>query len=92
MMTILNTLRTAPQKIGKLDVAAMAALPDAGDQDARGVAVLPRESVLDVRLAASDSATCAASIRQYGRTQDQVFPVGNLLQGRQSTVRTSISR
>ena len=27
MMTIMNALRTAPQKLGKLDVAAMAALP-----------------------------------------------------------------
>ena len=27
-------------------------------------------------------------VRQYGRTQDQVFPVGSVLQERRRTVRT----
>ena len=48
MMTIMNALRTSPQKLGKLDVAAMAALPVPASQDA-AVSLFFGESVLDVR-------------------------------------------
>ena len=76
MMTIMNALRTAPQKLGKLDVAAMAALPVPTSQDA-AVSLFFREKAFWTFGRGQRLGDLRRLIRQYGRTQDQVFPVGN---------------
>ena len=75
MMTILNALRTSPQKLGKLDVAAMAALPTPGSRDA-AISLFFREKAFWVFGRGQRLGDLRRLIRQYGRTQDQVFPVG----------------
>jgi hypothetical protein len=76
MMNLVNGLRLSPQKLGKLDVPAMAALPTPATRDG-AIDVLFREMAFwqfgrGVRLG-----NLRRLIRQYGRTQDRVFPVGN---------------
>ena len=75
MNTILNTLRAAPPTYGKLTIAAMAPLPvpvtevDAENQFFREKAFWQYgrgERLSDLRRL----------IRQYGRTEDAVFPTG----------------
>ena len=48
MMTILNALRTAPQKLGSLSVPAMAVAADAGNSGCRHLSLLQREGLLGV--------------------------------------------
>ena len=76
MMTILNALRTSPQKLGKLDVAAMAALPTPGSKDA-AISLFFREKAFWTFGRGQRLGDLRRMIRQYGRTQDNVFPVGN---------------
>ncbi|MDB4873986.1 MAG: hypothetical protein JWM41_432 [Gemmatimonadetes bacterium] len=76
MMTTLNALRTAPQQIGNLKVAAMSTLATPATTDA-AVSLLFREAGFwqfgrGIRLG-----SLRRLIRQYARTQDQVFPVGS---------------
>ncbi|HEY5061268.1 MAG TPA: hypothetical protein VII52_07010 [Gemmatimonadaceae bacterium] len=76
MMTTLNTLRSSPQQIGNLKVPAMVPLATPATTDA-ALSLLFRESGFwqfgrGIRLG-----NLRRLIRQYGRTQDQVFPVGN---------------
>lgn len=76
MMTIMNALRTSAQKLGKLDVAAMAALPVPATKDA-AVSLFFREKAFWTFGRGQRLGDLRRLIRQYGRTQDQVFPVGN---------------
>ena len=76
MMTIMNALRTSAQKLGKLDVPAMAALPVPTSQDA-AVSLFFREKAFWTFGRGQRLGDLRRLIRQYGRTQDQVFPVGN---------------
>ena len=76
MMTILNALRTSPQKLGKLDVAAMTALPTPASKDA-AISLFFREKAFWTFGRGQRLGDLRRLIRQYGRTQDNVFPVGN---------------
>jgi hypothetical protein len=76
MMTILNALRMAPQKLGKLDVAAMAALPTPTSKDA-AISLFFREKAFWTFGRGQRLGDLRRLIRQYGRAQEDVFPVGN---------------
>jgi starch-binding outer membrane protein, SusD/RagB family len=75
MMTILNTLRGSPQVIGAFNVPAMAALPTPGTQ-AAATDLLFREKALWQFERGYRMDDLRRLVRQYGRTQDNVFPSG----------------
>jgi len=75
MMTILNALRGAPQTLGPLKVPAMAALPIPATQDA-AVNLFFREKAFWQFGRGNRLGDMRRLIRQYGRTQDTVFPIG----------------
>jgi len=75
MMTILNALRTSPQTIGSIKVPAMAALPTPASQDA-AITLFFREKGFWTFSRGQRLGDERRLVRQYNRTQDQVFPVG----------------
>lgn len=77
MMAILNALRTAAggQKIGVFAVPAMAALPNPANQTAATNLYFREKAFWDFSRGTRLS-DLRRLIRQYGRTQDQVFPNG----------------
>jgi hypothetical protein len=75
MMTILNALRTSPQTIGIFKVAAMAALPTPPDQTT-ATDVFFREKALWQYERGYRMDDLRRLVRQYGRSQDVVFPAG----------------
>ena len=75
MMTILNALRAAPPKLNDIQPAAMAALPTPATQDA-AVSLFFREKAFWEFGRGFRLGDLRRLIRQYGRAQDQVFPVG----------------
>jgi len=75
MMTILNALRTAPPRMGNFQPTAMATLPDPPDQ-ASAVNLFFREKALWTFGRGQRLNDLRRMIRQYGRTEDQVFPAG----------------
>jgi hypothetical protein len=81
MMTILNALRTAGQTIGPLKVAAMPALAAAPTTKADAATVFFREKAFWVFGRGQRLSDLRRLIRQYGRTQDQVFPTGAFHKG-----------
>jgi starch-binding outer membrane protein, SusD/RagB family len=76
MMTILNNLRTNPQVIGIFKVAAMPALATPPDQTS-AINLFFREKALWQFERGYRMDDLRRLVRQYGRTQDQVFPTGN---------------
>jgi hypothetical protein len=76
MMTILNALRTAPQTLGIFKVAAMAALPTPADKTT-ATDLFFREKALWQFERGYRMDDLRRLVRQYGRTQDKVFPSGN---------------
>ena len=80
MMTILNALRATPPKIGEIQPAAMAALPAPATQDA-AVSLYFREKAFWQFSRGHRLGDMRRMIRQYGRTADQVFPVGEHFRG-----------
>jgi hypothetical protein len=76
MMTILNALRTSPQVIGVFKVAAMAALPAPADKTA-ATDLFFREKALWQYERGYRMDDLRRLVRQYGRSQDKVFPSGN---------------
>ena len=78
MMTILNGLRTAPQTIGVFKVAAFAALPTPPDQTT-ATDLFFREKALWQFERGWRMGDLRRLIRQYGRTQDHVFPTGTFV-------------
>ena len=76
MMTILNALRTAPQVLGIFKVAAMTALPAPADQNS-ATDLFFREKALWQFERGYRMDDLRRLVRQYGRTQDHVFPSGN---------------
>jgi starch-binding outer membrane protein, SusD/RagB family len=78
VMTILNALRTAPQTLGIFKVAAMAALPTPADQTT-ATNVFFREKALWQYQRGWRMNDLRRLVRQYGRTQDKVFPSGTFL-------------
>jgi hypothetical protein len=91
MMTIMNALRTSPQKLGKLDVAAMAALARTDLSGCRGLALLQRKSILDIRTRAATrrSAPPDPAVRAHARSG---IPGRQLLQERRLRRRRQPSR
>jgi hypothetical protein len=75
MMTILNTLRTNAQKLGSLAVPAMAALATPATKDA-ATDLFFREKAFWQFARGLRLGDLRRLIRQYGRTEDKVFPEG----------------
>ena len=80
MMTILNALRAAPPKIGEVQPAVMAALPAPATQKA-AEDLFFREKAFWEFGRGFRLGDMRRLIRQYGRTADQVFPVGEHYRG-----------
>ena len=76
MMTILNALRTTPRHLGLFQIAAMPALPTPPDKNT-AVDVFFREKALWQFERGYRMGDLRRLVRQYGRTQDKVFPTGN---------------
>ena len=81
MMTILNALRTSAQKIGNLNVAPMAAIATTPATKDAAVTLFFREKAFWTFGRGQRLQDERRQIRQYGRTQDQVFPVGSFFKG-----------
>jgi hypothetical protein len=75
MMGILNTLRTSGQVLGAFKVPAMAALPTPADQ-ASATQLFFREKALWQFERGWRMGDLRRMVRQYGFTQDQVYPTG----------------
>jgi len=80
MMAILNALRTSAQKIGSFSVPAMAALGNPPNQTA-AVNLYFREKAFWNYARGTRLNDLRRLIRQYGRTQDVVFPNGQFFKG-----------
>jgi hypothetical protein len=76
MMTILNALRTAPQTLGIFKIAALAAAPTPPDKTT-ATDFFFREKALWQFERGYRMDDLRRLVRQYGRTQDKVFPTGN---------------
>jgi hypothetical protein len=75
MNTILNTLRATPPKYGNLTIAAMAALPVPATQTA-AIDQYFREKAFWQYGRGERFEDLRRLMRQYGRTQDNVWPTG----------------
>jgi hypothetical protein len=80
MMTILNALRATPPRLGALQPTAMAALPAPATKD-EAVTLFFREKAFWTFSRGQRVGDLRRMIRQYGRTQDKVFPVGQHYKG-----------
>jgi len=80
MMTILNALRASPPSIGNFKPAAMAALPAPATQD-DATSLYFREKAFWTFGRGQRLGDLRRLIRQYGRTQDNVFPTGAFHKG-----------
>jgi hypothetical protein len=80
MMTILNALRAAPPKISNYQPAAMAALPTPASKDA-AVTLFFREKAFWTFARGQRLNDDRRQMRQYNRTEDQVFPTGPYFKG-----------
>ena len=80
MMGILNGLRAAPPAIGAFKPAAMAALPVPASKP-EAVALFFREKAFWTFGRGQRLGDLRRMIRQYGYTQDQVFPTGQHYKG-----------
>jgi hypothetical protein len=76
MMAILNALRAAPPKLGEVQPTAMAALPAPATQDA-AISLFFREKAFWEFGRGFRLGDLRRQVRQYGRTVNQVFPVGD---------------
>jgi hypothetical protein len=81
MLTILNALRTSAQKIGNLNVAAMAAIATTPATKDAAVTLFFREKAFWTFGRGQRLPDERRQVRQYGRTQDLVFPVGSFFKG-----------
>jgi hypothetical protein len=80
MMTILNALRAARPTIGIIAIPALAALPAPADQ-ASATSLFFREKAFWTFGRGQRLADLRRLVRQYKRTDDQVFPVGGYFKG-----------
>jgi hypothetical protein len=78
MMTILNALRTTPQTLGIFSVAAMPTLATPPDKTT-ATNLFFREKALWQFERGQRMGDLRRLVRQYGRTQDQVFPTGTFI-------------
>src|SRR5205085_12642110 len=80
MMTILNTLRASVQQIGIVKTTVLPALPTPASIDAATSSYF-REKALWTSGRGQRLADLRRLIRQYGRTQENVFPTGVYFKG-----------
>jgi len=80
MMTILNALRAAKPTLNTTAIPAMAALPNPPDQ-ASAVSLFFREKAFWTFGRGQRLGDLRRLIRQYKRTEDQVFPTGPYFKG-----------
>jgi hypothetical protein len=81
MATILNALRAAPPVLGPGNTpTAMTALPVPATKD-EAINVFFREKALWTFGRGQRLSDLRRLVRQYGRTQDQVFPTGTFFKG-----------
>jgi hypothetical protein len=80
MMSILNDLRANPPAIGKYQPAAMTSL-DTPDNQADATTLFFREKAFWTFGRGQRLSDLRRLIRQYGRSQDAVFPVGQYVKG-----------
>jgi hypothetical protein len=80
MMTVLNGLRAAPPKNSNYQPAAMAALPTPATQDA-ATTLFFREKAFWTFGRGQRLNDERRLMRQYKRTEDQVFPTGSYFKG-----------
>ncbi len=83
MMTILNTLRTTAQTIGTYKVAVLPALTTTPTVKDDAINLFFREKALWQFGRGYRMDDLRRLVRQYGRTQDKVFPSGNFFRGGQ---------
>jgi hypothetical protein len=81
MMTILNALRTAPPKIGNFQPATMAAIATTPATKDAATTLFFREKGFWTFGRGQRLGDLRRLIRQYGRTQDNVFPSGVYYKG-----------
>jgi len=87
MMSILNALRAAPPAIGLYEPAAMPALPTPATKDA-ATTLFFREKAFWTFARGQRLNDQRRLMRQYGRSEDNVFPTGAYFKG--GTYGTSI--
>ena len=75
MTTILNSLRASPRTLGTFEVPAMPALAQPASRDA-AIDLLFREKAFWQFARGTRLGDLRRLMRQYGRSEDQVFPVG----------------
>lgn len=81
MFAVLNTLRTTPQTIGNKTIAAMPALTNAPTTKDAALTLFFREKAFWQFGRGFRLGDLRRLMRQYGRTQDNVFPVGAWFKG-----------
>jgi hypothetical protein len=81
MLAILNALRTSPQQIGPKTIAALPALSTVPTTKDAAVTLFFREKAFWQFGRGFRLGDLRRLIRQYGRTQDAVFPVGPWFKG-----------
>jgi hypothetical protein len=81
MMTILNALRTAPPKIGNFQPATMTAIATTPATKDAATTLFFREKALWQFGRGQRLSDLRRLVRQYGRAQDKVFPVGQHYKG-----------
>ena len=85
-ITTLNTLRSTPQKYGQVSTTATSLTPLVDPSPgqfgtAAQVDMLFRERAFWMYMTAHRLGDMRRLIRQYGRTQDKVFPTGSYFKG-----------
>ncbi len=80
MLATLNTLRATPQTIGTVTTPVMAPFADPGTPDSR-LDLLFREKAFWTFSRGQRLGDMRRLIRQYGRSEDTVFPVGTHYRG-----------
>jgi type II secretory pathway pseudopilin PulG len=80
MMSILNALRAAPQSLGPISTPVMTALATPSTQDA-AINLYFREKAFWTFSRGQRLPDLRRLIRQYGRTESQVFPEGTFFKG-----------
>jgi hypothetical protein len=90
MMVILNALRASPQTLGPLSVPAMAALVTPATKDA-ATSLLFREKAFWQFGRGMRLGDLRRLIRQYNRTQDNVFPTGKFHKAGGSSYGTDVN-
>jgi hypothetical protein len=81
MMTILNGLRTAPPKIGNFQPATMTAIATTPATKDAAIDLFFREKALWQFARGYRLQDLRRLVRQYGRSQDKVFPAGQQYKG-----------